>query len=212
MPITHATLNVGGQELALIDDIGASWRFKSIFTSPYLKRGRGYMQWLRGNFDESGKLKVDDRFNDQVSDFEIECGWQQPYIQQKDYVRDGKVAGHSTRAMKDGDAKKAPADSFGWSLMITVFAGAQPPDDLEKRGTVWIADPASTIWGLLSPSAFVQSAEMDSRSELDLCRTARARSRNIPWWQLTRDDIDICYHAPVITKTRVLMNVGLEII
>src|SRR5438552_1149220 len=85
-PIASAVFNRAAQELVLANDAGIKWSFKIIFINDRLRigQGRGYMQEMRGEFDENGTPHVFDRLDQNASDFEIWCGALAESIQRKE--------------------------------------------------------------------------------------------------------------------------------
>ncbi|MFL5339902.1 MAG: hypothetical protein ACJ8F7_07115 [Gemmataceae bacterium] len=165
--ITYAAFNPAAPELVLSDDSGSSpmnWSFKVINGVANLKKGRGYMQELRGRFNEKGELDVRDIHNDEASDFDIVCGRFPEFFSKQCKQSPTRGEYDCGRAKTGLQTNSGFPDAMDDHVTIRVFSGPPPKSVQQNAGSIWIVDPASVILKLLSVSALGMSSEFDETS------------------------------------------------
>ena len=162
--ITYAAFNQAAPELVLSDDSGSSpvnWSFKVINNIANLKKGRGYMQELRGRFNEKGELDVRDIHNDEASDFDIVCGRFPEFISKQCKQSPTRGEYDCGQATTGYQTKSGFADAMDDNVTIRVFSGPPPKSVQQNAASIWVVDPASVILKLLSVSALRMSSDFD---------------------------------------------------
>src|SRR5262245_32821257 len=114
---------------------------------------------MHGRFDEYGRLDVVDLHDDQVSDFELQCGrYPEGVRMRNDDVR-------PTAFMQTNSGFPRPIDD---NIMIRVFAGPPPKTVKYDYGTIWITDPNMLILKHLSESEMPLSVGLDQTHDVQI--------------------------------------------